>query len=389
MGTRHFPSAERQTNADAPPRKTEHGPTQGQAAKGDFPRIDKHHDEARRSSAELGRAPFDGQSGLPRHRWHVERARAAWYMPRMNTVRGRTLRAKTSVRRGRVASDEALRRALDDVRARCDVETRRAADPVHFVHRYDRREDQEIVALIASALAFGNVKALCAKIEDALARLGPHVARCADDAADVHARLSGFRHRLYRGEDLALLVVGARRMQRAHGTLGASFVHKLENGRTFREALGLWVTELRQRGGFPAFGADDNLGADHLLPDPAKGSAVKRLMLFLRWMVRPADGVDLGLWDVPASRLVIPLDTHIHKLSRNLGLTSRTAADYRAAEEITEALSRLDPSDPTKYDFSLCHLGMLQSCPSRKDAVRCEGCGVKPVCRHWQARASR
>jgi uncharacterized protein (TIGR02757 family) len=125
------------------------------------------------------------------------------------------------------------------------------------------------------------------------------------------------------------------------------------------------------------------------LPDPTKGSAVKRLMLFLRWMIRPADGVDLGLWDVPTSRLVIPLDTHIHKLSRNIGLTSRTAADYRAAEEISAALSRLDPVDPIKYDFSLCHLGMLQSCPSRKDAARCEGCGVKPVCRHWQHRVAR
>jgi uncharacterized protein (TIGR02757 family) len=292
--------------------------------------------------------------------------------------------ARASATHRRAVSDDALRRALEAVRARCDVEARRAADPVHFVHRYERREDQEIVALIASALAFGNVKALCAKIEDALARLGPHVAKTADDANDVHARLDGFRHRLYRGRDLAWLIVGARRMQRAHGTLGASFEKKLENGCELREALASWVSELRERGGFSAFGTDGHLGADHLLPDPMRGSAVKRLMLFLRWMVRPADGVDLGLWDAPTSRLVIPLDTHIHKLACNLGLTSRSAADYRAAEEITAALARLDPADPTKYDFSLCHLGMLQSCPSRKDTIRCDGCGVKPVCKHWQ-----
>jgi uncharacterized protein (TIGR02757 family) len=286
-------------------------------------------------------------------------------------------------------ADETLRQALDDVRARCDIAARRAADPVHFVHRYERREDQEIVALIASSLAFGNVKALCAKIEDVLERLGPHIARTADDAADVHARLSGFRHRLYCGRDVALLVVGARRMQRVHGSLGSSLVRELAMGLPLREALGVWVVELRERGGFSAFGAEGERGADHLLPDPAKGSAVKRLMLFLRWMARPADGVDLGLWKIHPSRLVIPLDTHIQKLSRNIGLTARTAADYRAAEEITGALSRLDPHDPTKYDFSLCHLGMLQSCPSRKDIVRCEGCGVKPVCRHWQIRAGR
>jgi uncharacterized protein (TIGR02757 family) len=307
----------------------------------------------------------------------------------MIAAKGGLRRPKAPPRQGTRVSDETLRRVLDEVRATCDVEARRAADPVHFVHRYGHREDQEIVALIASALAFGNVKALCAKIEDALSRLGPRIAQAADDAAYVQARLAGFRHRLYGGRDLSLLVVGARRMQRAYGSLEASFVHKLSNGSSFRAALGSWVNELRERGGFPAFGGQNSLGADHLLPDPTKGSALKRLMLFLRWMIRPADGVDLGLWDVPTSRLVIPLDTHIHKLSRNIGLTSRTAADYRAAEEISAALSRLDPVDPIKYDFSLCHLGMLQSCPSRKDAARCEGCGVKPVCRHWQHRAAR
>jgi uncharacterized protein (TIGR02757 family) len=111
---------------------------------------------------------------------------------------------------------------------------------------------------------------------------------------------------------------------------------------------------------------------------------MKRLMLLLRWMIRPADGVDLGLWDIPTSRLIIPVDTHIHKLSRNLGLTRRNDVSWRTAEEITAALRRLDPDDPVKYDFSLCHLGMLQHCPSRRDPERCEGCGVQSVCRHWE-----
>lgn len=280
-------------------------------------------------------------------------------------------------------SDETLRRALDDVRLRCDITARRAADPVHFAHRYEQRDDREIVALIAASLAFGNVKALCAKIEDALRRLGPNVAEIAEDPPRVFASLQGFRHRLYTGQDLAQLVIGARSMQKAHGFLGASLQKDLAEGRAFRDALGAWVRELRKRGGFADFGKKESIGADHLLPDPSKGSAVKRIMLFLRWMSRPADGVDLGLWDISPARLVIPLDTHIHKLSRNIGLTWRKAADFRAAEEITEALARLDADDPTKYDFSLCHLGMVQSCPSQKDEKRCNGCGVKPVCRHW------
>jgi uncharacterized protein (TIGR02757 family) len=290
------------------------------------------------------------------------------------------------VKRARRAPDEALRAALDDVRARCDVEARRAADPVHFVHRYRAPEDQEIVALVASALAFGNVKALCAKIEDALARIGPRVARAADDPEALAARLRGWRHRVYRDVDLTALILGARRVQRAHGSLGAALSSALARTGDLREALSAWVAEIRERGGFGEAGAKRR-GAEHILPDPGKGSAVKRLMLLLRWMARPADGVDLGLWDVPPSRLLIPVDTHIHKLGRNLGLTAKSAVSWRAAEEITEALRRLDPDDPVKYDFSLCHLGMLQGCPSQRDPVRCEGCGVKPVCRHWQGRS--
>jgi uncharacterized protein (TIGR02757 family) len=103
-------------------------------------------------------------------------------------------------------------------------------------------------------------------------------------------------------------------------------------------------------------------------------------------MARPADGVDLGLWRIGPQRLVCPVDTHIHKLARNLGFTRRKDRSWRTAEEITRALARFDPADPVKYDFSLCHLGMLQRCPSRRDPKRCEGCPVMPVCRHWTGR---
>jgi uncharacterized protein (TIGR02757 family) len=102
-------------------------------------------------------------------------------------------------------------------------------------------------------------------------------------------------------------------------------------------------------------------------------------------MVRPADGLDLGLWQVSPGVLQVPVDVHVHKLARNLGLTARTNASWETSEEITAALRRFDPNDPVRYDFSLCHLGMLQRCPSRRDPKRCEGCPVKPLCRHWDA----
>jgi uncharacterized protein (TIGR02757 family) len=290
---------------------------------------------------------------------------------------------QTPGRRGRADErDEAIRRALDSVRAECNVEERRAADPVNFVHRYQALEDQEIVALVAASLAFGNVKALRAKIEEALKRLGPDIARAADDPDDVKARLRGWRHRVYRDNDLAGLIIGARRVQRAHGSLGAALAAELKRAPDLRTALSAWVSLIRREGSLS--GGGKRRGSAHILADPGKGSAVKRLMLLLRWMARPADGVDLGLWQVPTERLLMPVDTHIHKLSRNLGFTDRAQVSWKTAEEITAAMRRFDPNDPVKYDFALCHMGMLQGCPSRRDPARCEGCGIIAVCRHWQ-----
>jgi uncharacterized protein (TIGR02757 family) len=261
------------------------------------------------------------------------------------------------------------------VRARCDVATRLHNDPVGLVHAYRDPHDRELVALVASSLAFGNVKAMRAKIQDALARIGPEVARAADDPEALLSRLRGWKHRVYRDEDVARLLAGARRVQRASGSLGAALVRELERTGDLREALSAWTDAIRREGGLPA--------AAHILADPSKGSAVKRLMLLLRWMARPADGVDLGDWPISPTVLLIPVDTHVHKLGKNLGLTRRNDVSWKTAQEITAALRRFDAADPVKYDFPLCHLGMLQRCPSRRDPVRCEGCGVKSVCRHW------
>jgi uncharacterized protein (TIGR02757 family) len=100
-------------------------------------------------------------------------------------------------------------------------------------------------------------------------------------------------------------------------------------------------------------------------------------------MVRPADGVDLGLWPVSPSDLLIPVDTHIHRISRNLGLTDRRAASWATAEEITANLRRLDPRDPVKYDFALCHLGVSRQCPSRSEQDKCARCVLQDVCSVW------
>ncbi len=272
--------------------------------------------------------------------------------------------------------------ALDRVRASCDVDARRAADPVGMVHRFTDPNDQEIVALVAACIAFGKVATIRAKLDDALARLGPHPALTADDVADTKRRMRGWVHRVFVGDDIARLVVGARAVQRESGSLGARFTAELARHTTLRPALAAWCEAIRAAGNLRP--DPRRRGPAHLLPSPGP-SASKRLFLFLRWMIRPADGVDLGLWrGVDPSILLCPVDVHIHKLSRNLGFTKRRDLSWRTAEEITAALARFDAADPVKYDFSLCHLGMLQGCPSRRDPKRCDGCGIKSVCRHWR-----
>lgn len=289
--------------------------------------------------------------------------------------------------------DVQIRKVLDAVRARADLRARREADPVGFVHRFTDLHDREMVALVAASLAFGNVKAIRMKVEDLLRRLGPSPAKAADDARALKKSLDGWVHRVFRGEDVAKLMTGIRRVQKQSGSLGEAFAEELRRADAthaghvaFREALATFCDRIRTAGGLPLPGQSDpsgRRGPSHLLSNPRAGGGAKRLFLFLRWMVRPADGIDLGLWSLSPSRLLMPVDVHIHKLSRNLGFTRRRDVSWKTAVEITGALARFDPSDPTRYDFSLCHMGMLQRCPSKRDQERCHGCGVKPVCVHW------
>jgi uncharacterized protein (TIGR02757 family) len=302
-----------------------------------------------------------------------------------------------------MTNDVQIRKALDAVRARADLRARRESDPVGFVHRFTDLHDREIVALVAASLAFGNVKAIRLKVEDLLRRVGPSPARAADDARALKKKLDGWVHRVFRGEDVAKLMLGIRCVQKQAGSLGEAFAEELrradsmpdhqERGHlAFREALAQFCDRIRKAGGLPLPGEKDpsgRRGPSHLLSNPRAGGGAKRLFLFLRWMMRPADGIDLGLWNVPPSRLLMPVDVHIHKLSRNLGFTKRKDVSWKTAVEITDALARFDPSDPTRYDFSLCHMGMLQRCPSKRDEKRCEGCGVQPVCVHWRKKPLR
>jgi uncharacterized protein (TIGR02757 family) len=120
----------------------------------------------------------------------------------------------------------------------------------------------------------------------------------------------------------------------------------------------------------------------HLFSGPARGGASKRLCLFLRWMVRSDDGIDLGLWSfIPPAKLIMPLDAHVVRIGSYLGLTRRRSPGWLMAREMTARLRTLSPEDPVKYDFALCHFGMAGECPIRPERKRCARCGLQQVCR--------
>lgn len=272
-----------------------------------------------------------------------------------------------------------MKAELDAFLARFDYAAHRARDPVAFVWRFDDPLDQELVAVFAASLAYGRVASIAAGMEAVLARIGPTPAQTAagDDEAAGLARFDGFVYRLARGPDLARLWLGMAHLQRQFGSLGAALVAFDRGGPDLRMTLAAWrAALLAPTGHFPA-----RRGFEHLFSDPLKGSPIKRLNLLMRWMVRGPDPVDLGLWrSLGADRLVIPVDTHVHRIGRYLGLTRRRTADWRTAVEITTALRQLDPQDPLRYDFALAHLGISGACPTRRVPAICRDCPIEAIC---------
>ncbi|HME92274.1 MAG TPA: DUF2400 domain-containing protein, partial [Myxococcaceae bacterium] len=202
--------------------------------------------------------------------------------------------------------------------------------------------------------------------------------------------LGDFVYRFNVGTDLAVLLLGMGRALREQGGLEAVFVGQLERHGNLHSALGgftSWLRRVPMRELRRQLGPER--GLEHLLPSPLGPGAAKRLNLFLRWMVRGPDLVDFGIWSrVPKSLLVIPLDTHIGRISRHLHLTRRKDLSWKTAEEITAALRRIDAKDPVRYDFALCHYGMSGGCPLIPRAESCARCSLLVAC-HTGRRMSR
>jgi uncharacterized protein (TIGR02757 family) len=224
-------------------------------------------------------------------------------------------------------------------------------DPLEFLFDYPDVRDREIVGLIAASLAYGSVRQILRSVRWALERLeSPRAFLTTSCQSSLQKTFREFKHRFTTGEELAIMLFGIKRVFDRWGSLESCFRAGLnEDHFTVIPALTGFVKELAAV--FPG-------RPRSLLPSPEAGSACKRHNLYLRWMVRH-DAVDPGGWEsVPRSKLVVPVDVHMHRLSLRLGLTKRSHADLRTALDITAAFRVIEPEDPVRYDFCLTRLGI-------------------------------
>ena len=233
-------------------------------------------------------------------------------------------------------------------------------DPLVCVHRLKTAENPEAVSLLAASLAYGRVEIIVRSIETALSlmRVSPLEFTMDIPYQEKLRRLAAFKHRFNDGQDISALLEAVASVRREYGSLEECFRICMRRGAgQFKEAVEYFTSILKERG--KSF-CGQRQSFEYLLPSPRRGSACKRTLMYLRWMIRKDDGIDLGVWkNIPASHLLVPVDTHVAKIARGCGFTQRNTADWKMAEEITDALRAFDPEDPVRYDFSLCRAGMV------------------------------
>lgn len=251
----------------------------------------------------------------------------------------------------REPSNEVKRELLECLRRKYDHRSYVHPDPIELLYRYESADDREIVGLLSSCLAYGRVRQILKNVGDLLAMMqSPRRFVEESSCTMLHERLCGFKHRFTRADQMVDLLCQVRLVLKEYGSLRECFVSGMNHGAdSLIPAMNAFAAKLN--GAAPK--------GFTLVPSPENGSACKRLNLYLRWMVRK-DNVDLGDWAevIPKSQLIVPLDTHLHRISLNLGLTERKQADFRTASEITEQFKQFDADDPVRYDFSLTRLGI-------------------------------
>lgn len=235
--------------------------------------------------------------------------------------------------------------------------TQISPDPIELPHKFTNPLDIEISAFISSVFAYGNVKQIINSLERIHTIMNWEPRKfVVNYSARMQSKLfDKIKHRFYSVNDIQNFFVGLNRAYKTHGSLKNLFLA----GNDGKFDLKTSISDFSQQMIKHCSGElKPTLGIVFMFPDPQKGSACKRMNLFLRWMVRK-DELDFGLWsEIPASKLIIPVDVHVARICKQLKLTNKKNVSWKMAEEITNQLKKFDPYDPVKYDFAICHIGM-------------------------------
>lgn len=236
-----------------------------------------------------------------------------------------------------------------------------SSDPLEFVHQFETPLEQEWVAIVSALLAYGKVAQIKKSVQGILDRVhnvsqGDSVSWIRTQALlENSAIFEGWVHRFNVGSDIAILLGLIAQSWRVYGSVGNHFAsHVKPEDETIESALNLFIDDWRSW-----LPSRTPRSVQYLLTAPRDGSSCKRWCMLLRWMVRE-DELDRGLWKgIHPHRLVIPIDTHVGKIARHLKLCTRNTLNWKAALEITRNLKKYDREDPTRYDFSLARVGIL------------------------------
>jgi len=254
-------------------------------------------------------------------------------------------------------------------------------DPLQFVYHYSKPADMEVAALLAASLAYGRVQQIEKNLNDLFGRMGtsPYAFVMNFDKAN-RKKLGTFKHRFTTGQDISDLLGVLRKVLQENGSIEKYFLSGYS-----KDDENIIPAISRFCGSLCAIYAKENggqvsNGLKYLLASPVRGSACKRLNLFLRWMVRN-DDVDTGLWKcIDKAKLIVPADVHIGRLCRILGFHERKTVSLSTAVKITECFAEIEPADPVKYDFALSRIGILGHCTARLRSG-CEFCELFEFCR--------
>lgn len=230
-------------------------------------------------------------------------------------------------------------------------------DPLEFPHRFANENDIELSAYLSSIFAYGNIKQIIISLEKLhdLMENRPVEFLKSFNIKKEKKLFENFKHRFYTSDDISHLLAILKNVYETEGSLKNHFYSFYKKSESLKESIHLFSRSMIAKSSKKN---EISHGMKFMFPDPYKGSAAKRMNLFLRWMIRK-DELDFGIWnEIPTSQLIIPVDTHVAKICKELNLTSKTNVSWQMAEEITNNLKKYDAIDPVKYDFAICHIGM-------------------------------